>query len=151
MSIFGGFVKMITGGLISDVGDAIAKNVTSDEERLALRNDLAEIARKSEERGLEYAEIVEQNITARHNADMNSDSKLAKNIRPYTLIVLTTFTLLYMLVPVFKELNEYSAKAYDATLAALIGLDMMIYGFYFGSRGLEIVAGKIADALKKGS
>lgn len=146
MSIIGGLVKMVTGGLIGDLGDAIDKNVTSDEERMALRNDLAEIARKAEDRALDYAETVEQNVTARHQADMVSDSSLSKNVRPGILVVLTVFTLGYLLVPVFKDLAEHSVVAWEAGLTTLVSLDMLVYGFYFGSRGAEKVAAKIAGS-----
>lgn len=147
MNIFSGFVKMITGGLVSDIGDAIDKNVTSDEERLALRNELAKITQQVNERAMEYAEVIEQNVTARHQADMTSDSAFAKNIRPAVLSVLTIFTLIFAAMPLVKELTDYSFQAWKASLSTLVSLDMLVYGFYFGSRGVEKIATKLSAYL----
>lgn len=150
MGLVSGFLSLLSGGFVKDVGDAIDKNVTSDEERLKLHNELAQINERMVAKSQDVAVEIEKNVTARHDADMKSDNQLAKNVRPVTLVVLTFFTLCYMIVPIFKELTEYQANAYEASLAAIISLDMLVYGFYFGSRGAEKVAAKIAEGLGKG-
>lgn len=77
---------------------------------------------------------------------MIMDSVLVRNIRPSILIVLTVYTIAYTLVPVFKTFtNEFTVNAYLQGLSAVTGLDMVVYAFYFGSRGLE----KIANIFKK--
>ena len=43
MGLFSGIVNLFGGGFVKEVGDAIDKNITSDEEKLQLRNDLAKI------------------------------------------------------------------------------------------------------------
>jgi hypothetical protein len=63
--------------VIDSVGSAVDRLVTSDEERLSLKNELANF---------------DTEITNRHAADMASDSWLSKNIRPLTLAFLMIST-----------------------------------------------------------
>jgi hypothetical protein len=129
------------GKTVDSIGDAIDKNVTSDEERLQMRNDLAQLQAQVET-------AVSEAVTARHEADMQSDAWLPKNIRPIVLASLTIFTMIYMIIG-FWVSNESALKAYSASLEAILSLDMLAYGFYFGSRGVEKVATRIAAALRK--
>lgn len=79
--------------VIKEVGDAIDKNVTSDEERgklkLALQDSMQGFALRMEEQ----ATAQEVEITKRWEADAKSDSWLAKNVRPlsyaYVFVMLT--------------------------------------------------------------
>lgn len=142
-------LNFFSGGIIKDVGEAIDRNVTSDEERLTLHNEMAQIVAMAEGKALEFAAVVEQAITARHAADMQSDSWLAKNIRPIVLIVMTLFTILYLLLGLYSNLDQYNLEFYKAGLAMLGSLDGFIYGFYFGSRGLEKGMKSIATIVAK--
>ena len=68
----------------------------------------------------------QKQITARHDADMHSDSWLSKNIRPMVLIYLMAlFTLAF-----FRDVP-------DTTMQLLQSLLLTTFAFYFGSRTLE--------------
>lgn len=76
----------------------------------------------------------QKHITERHKQDMESDSWLAKNIRPMTLVYLMAlFTIAF-----FMEVPE-------AVISMLQNLLMTVFVFYFGSRTLE----KITKGIKK--
>lgn len=131
---------LFAGSFVKDTGDAIDKIVTSDEERLELRNELARIQQEGESKLMEFQSTLEGEITARHAADMQSDSVLAKNVRPATLVIMTLVTIVFATIGVFKELDVHGLAAFESTFAAIISLDMIVFGFYFSARGLEKVA-----------
>ena len=72
----------LTGGVIKEVGNVIDKLTTTEEEKLEAQRLIQEILEKAD------SEAQEQ-VTARWEADMKSDSWLSKNIRPAVLIFLT--------------------------------------------------------------
>lgn len=72
-------------------------------------------------------------LSARHNADMNSDSWLSKNIRPMTLIAIFIAYFGFAIASVFN----YNA---NENYVALLGeWGMLIMSFYFGGRTVEKV------------
>ena len=125
------------GGIVEKTGAAIDRLVTSDAERLALKNELVEIQKQSEQQAREHAEALEAEITARHKADMKSDSWLSKNVRPLTLIFLTVAVTVLAYITTFTDVNDAALKQWVELFTYLLGL---VYGFYFGSRGLEKIA-----------
>lgn len=133
------------GGLVEKTGAAIDRLVTSDAERLALKNELAEIQKASEQQARKHAETLEAEISARHKADMKSDSWLSKNVRPLTLIFLTVAVTALAYITTFTEVNDAALKQWIELFTYLLGL---VYGFYFGSRGLEKVASIIGKRNK---
>ena len=79
MSIIGTVFNALGGGLVKDVGEAIDRNVTSDEERLTLKKEI--------DAQIQSFEVAMQGqVTERWQADMASDSWLSKNVRPGVLI-----------------------------------------------------------------
>ena len=72
---------------IKDFGDAADKMFTTDEERLKFRNELVQLESK-----LELA--LHEQYTERWKADMTSDNKLSKNVRPGTWIAITVLLIL---------------------------------------------------------
>jgi len=148
--------NVLTGGIIGEVGEAIDRNVTSDEERLTLKNEFERIISKREGLALEAEKMTQENVTARHAADMASDNKLSKNIRPGSLITLITLTVLWAIVGIFilddppdgiALTESIKFKAWLAVLALLEVLDLLAFGFYFGGRSIEKSAGKITALL----
>ena len=65
--------------LVDSVGGVIDDLVTTDDERMAAKAKLKQIV-------LDHEAKMEQNITDRWTADMNSDSWLSKNVRPLVLV-----------------------------------------------------------------
>ena len=80
-----------------------------------------------------------QELTKRQEADMASDSWLAKNIRPMTLIAIITGYFIFAFMSAFDmDTNERYVE--------LLGQwGMLIMSFYFGGRTLE----KIVDMRTK--
>ena len=120
-------IKNIIGdnasSLIKSIGEAIDRNVTNAGEKMALYNELQRILNEQD-----------AELTARHAADMASDSWLSKNVRPLTLIGLLV---LYLIFALLDGLNVLHLGA--AYIDMLQQLCILVLTFYFGSRGLEKV------------
>lgn len=84
-------------------------------------------------------ETEQNNLTARTQADMASDSWLSKNIRPMTLIFLLVAYSGFAIASIF----EYETRGAYVELLGQWG--MLVMSFYFGGRTME----KIADRVKK--
>ena len=82
----------------------------------------------------------QQELTKRHQSDMASDSTLAKNIRPLTLIAILGGYF------VFAMLSAFDIDTNSAYVELLGQWGMLIMSFYFGGRTLE----KIIDMRAKG-
>jgi hypothetical protein len=130
---------------------------TSDEERGQLKLATDKLKAGLDEKMLQFREFLQAQYTARHAADMKSDSWLAKNIRPLTLLGLTVFTFGYLIYGMEIDLKEFGDDGnvhpkviiWKAGLGALLALDTVVYGFYFGSRGLEKITDKIPAIVGK--
>ncbi len=126
MGVFDAITSGATG-LIKAVGEAIDRNVTNQGEKLALYNELQKILNEQE-----------RELSARHAADMASDSWLSKNVRPLTLI---TLLLLYLIFALLDAINIMHVSS--AYINMLEELTMLVMAFYFGSRGIEKVSRNI--------
>ncbi len=140
-------IDKFTGGIVTSVGEGLDNLFTSDEERLQARNVFAGINAKIVESGNVLRGQIMAAVSKRHEVDMMSDSWLSKNIRPMTLVLMTFSTLGFMLFS--SPETEVELAAFDLKLQVLTALDLMIFGFYFGSRGVEKVAASIAKAMNK--
>ena len=116
----------LTGRVINEVGDVIDKFTTTKEEKLEANKQIQII--------LETAEAnAQREVTSRWESDMNSDSWLAKNIRPMVLVYLTfIFTLLAF---TDGNIGEFKiAKEYIPIIQTLL---VTAYGAYFVGRSWE--------------
>ena len=77
--------------LLGDSSKIIDEVVTSQEEKLILKNELEKIINANRS-------IIEQEVTKRWEADMQSDSWLSKNIRPMVLAFLVFSTVLMIFI-----------------------------------------------------
>lgn len=100
---------------------------------LAQMKENGELARMANETELYKTE--QNNLTERLKADMASDSWLAKNIRPLTLI----FILLAYFI--FAMMSAFDLETRGNYVELLGQWGMLIMSFYFGGRTLE----KIVD------
>lgn len=137
MSILSGIKSIFTGSFIKDVGKAIDDNVTSDEERLTLRNALETIFTERQQEMNRHVEAVESEITDRHKADMLSDSWLSKNIRPLVLITLTASMIFLTWFTTFVEMSNTQKEVLENWIDLYESILMMAYAFYFTGRSLE--------------
>ena len=76
----------------------------------------------------------QNNVTERWKADMNSDVKLAKYIRPVTLICLMV---MFMATMVFDSMDELPFNVKDSYVSLLEILMLTAFGAYFAGRTIE--------------
>ena len=114
--------------LVKGVGDVIDNLHTSKEEKLAAELKVKELISN-------YEVEMEKTITDRWKADMNSDSWLAKNIRPMTLAFLVISTVLMIFIDAGTINFVVEEKWTDLLQIVLI----TVIGAYFGGRSLEKV------------
>ncbi len=112
--------------LLGNADKVIDEVVTSQEEKLTLKNKLQEIVN-------EHQAIVEQEVSKRWQADMNSDSWLSKSIRPLVMAWLVVATTLLIFIDAGVITFVVEDKWVDLLQIVLI----TVIGAYFGSRGLE--------------
>lgn len=76
----------------------------------------------------------QENVTERWKADMGSDVKLAKLIRPVTLIALMT---MFMLTMVADSMDDWPFNVKDSYVSLLEILMLTAFGAYFAGRTIE--------------
>ena len=121
--------KIFSGGakdLVEGVGGVLDNLTTSKEEKL-------EAKRKMQELIADYETKMEQNITDRWKADMNSDSWLSKNVRPLVLVFLVVSTVTMIFIDAGMIEFEVEPKWTDLLQLVLI----TVIGAYFGGRTME--------------
>jgi hypothetical protein len=116
----------VVGDLLPDKGAlGIVKNLLDKEPGI----DPAEAKAKID------AEIAYQNnVTERWKADMASDVKLAKMIRPFTLIALM---IVFCLTMIFDSLDNWPFSVKDSYIDLLQVLMLTSFGAYFAGRTIE--------------
>lgn len=134
---------MVLDSLLNIGGKLIDKLIPDPEAKARAQVELARLAQEGELTKLanetKLYETEQNNLTARLNSDMTSDSWLSKNIRPMTLIAILVGYFVFALMSAF-DLDTNSAYV------ELLGQwGMLIMSFYFGGRTLE----KIIDLRKK--
>jgi hypothetical protein len=124
-------------------GKLIDKLIPDPEAKAKAQLELATLAQSGELAKLanetELYKTEQNNLTARVQADMSSDSWLSKNIRPMTLIFIL---LAYSGFAISSIFNLETRGAYVELLGQW---GMLVMSFYFGGRTME----KIADKVKK--
>lgn len=121
----GKFLLNNGSGIVNTLGDALPSNGILGIVKGLIDKDES-LPPEDKEKALKLLEMdmVEmQEVTKRWEADLNSDNKLSKNVRPLTLIF---FSVAY----VIGWYLEYS-------LENITGLLSLIVGAYFGGRSYE--------------
>ena len=124
-------------------GKLIDKLIPDPEAKAKAQLELATLAQSGELAKLanetELYKTEQNNLTARVQADMASDSWMSKNIRPMTLIFILVAYSGFAIASIF----EYETRGAYVELLGQWG--MLVMSFYFGGRTME----KIADKVKK--
>ena len=121
--------NLFAGGaadLVKGVGGVIDNLHTSKEEKLEAERKIQALIKEHEAK-------MEQNITDRWSADMNSDSWLSKNVRPLVLVFLVVSTVLMIFIDAGTINFTVEAKWTDLLQLVLI----TVIGAYFGGRTME--------------
>ena len=111
--------------LLGNAEGIIDEVVSSEEEKLTLKNKLQEIVN-------EHQAIIEQEVTKRWQADMQGNW-LTKSIRPLVLAWLVVATTLL----IFIDAGAIECVVEDKWVDLLQIVLITVIGAYFGSRGLE--------------
>ena len=119
-------LKNILGNLLGKADVIVDEVITSQEEKMQLKNELQKMIN-------EHEALVEQEITKRWEADMNSDSWLSKNIRPLTL----AFLVLSSVLLIFIDAGVISFVVDEEWKSLLQMVLMTTIGAYFGGRSYE--------------
>ena len=112
--------------LVKSVGGVLDNLTTSKEEKLAAEIKIKEILTK-------YEVELEQEVTKRWQADMNSDSFMSKNIRPWGLAIMLGLTMLM----IFIDSASVDFIVDDSWKSLLLTLLVTMVGAYFGGRTYE--------------
>ena len=128
MNILGTIFSNGANELVKSVGGVIDNLTTTKEEKL-------EAERKIKEMIHSYECKMQEEVSNRWTSDMNSDSWLAKNIRPLVLIFLVISTILLIFID--AGVIEFQVEGSWIDLLQLTLLTVI--GAYFGGRSWEKV------------
>jgi len=118
--------EWLSGSVIKEVGEVLDNLTTTKEEKLEAQRLITEILEKADKEAQEQ-------VTARWQSDMQSDSFLSKNIRPIVLIYLTV---IFTICAFFDgNVGEFViAEEYIPIFQTLL---VTVYGAYFVGRSWE--------------
>ena len=85
---------------------------------------------------LEQERHAQDNVTERWTADMSSDSKLAKNVRPIALIAVLW---LYLLLAITDSIESIKFEVKEEYVSLLEVLALTAFSAYFAGRSIEKV------------
>ena len=126
MSILSKLFNKGASDLVNSVGNAIDKIHTSAEEKELVKHEINKSIH-------EFEKNIQKQVTERWKADMQSDNKLAKSVRPISLLfllfILSVFTILDF------SFVEYNIK--DSYIELWKMLSITAFGAYFGGRSYE--------------
>jgi len=117
----------------------VDKLIPDPEAKAKAQLDLAKLAQEGKLADIQADINEQQELTKRQQSDMASDSWLAKNIRPMTLIAIISGYF------VFAMMSAYDMDTNERYVELLGQWGMLIMSFYFGGRTLE----KIIDMKTK--
>lgn len=126
MGILKGAIGEVINGVFKNAEGILDTTITNKEELQQAYNELEKLRNEAEI-------AVLQETTKRWQADMASDNKLSKNIRPASLIFLTVvFTIIS-----FADGNIGGFTLADGYKPIYQSLLLLAYGAYFGDRALR--------------
>lgn len=121
-------------------GKLIDKLIPDPEAKAKAQLELAKLAQEGELAKLanetELFKNDQDNVSSRWTADMSSDSWLAKNIRPITLVYILTA---YLALAFSDGAGFHVAESYVTLLG---NWGMLVMGAYFGGRSIEKIMGR---------
>lgn len=133
-------VNMLPIAALLDVGmKVLDKFIPDPEAKAKAQAELLKMQQEGRIAELNADNIENQELTKRLEADMASDSKLSKNIRPMTLVYILTAYL------IFAVMDGFGFNIAEAYVTLLGQWGMLVMSFYFGGRTLE----KIMDMKAK--
>ena len=121
-------ILSVVGGLLPDKGAlGIVKNLIDKDPK---------VDSEEAQRIIDAEVKFQENVSARWASDMGSDVKLAKLIRPLTLLALMS---MFMLTMVFDSVDTLPFNVKDSYVSLLEILMLTAFGAYFAGRTIEKV------------
>ena len=119
------------GGIAEKISNIVAKHTFSKEDQARFEKEMTEVFISAESE-------TQKNVTARWEADANSDSWLSKNVRPMVLIFLVVSSVLM----VFIDAGWIEFEISQSNQALLTTSLTVTLGAYFGGRSFEKIRRK---------
>tara|TARA_R100000808_G_scaffold20515_1_gene44334 strand:+ start:154 stop:555 length:402 start_codon:yes stop_codon:yes gene_type:complete len=120
------FGKIFTKVNLDSVNNLVDNLVTNKEERKELKIKFKQVLLDAESKA-------QAEVTKRWSSDMASDNNLSKNIRPLTLIFLTS---VFVIISVFDG-NVGDFKISSSYIPIYQTLLLCVYSAYFAGRSIE--------------
>ena len=121
----------ILGNLLGKADKIVDEVITSQEEKMQLKNELQKIIQEQEA-------LIEQEVTKRWESDNQQESWLPRNIRPLVLAWHVVSTTLLIFIDA-GAIDFVVDDEWKSTITAILTITI---GAYFGSRGLEKIKNK---------
>jgi len=129
----GAWLKAKAPSVLTIMGDALPDRGALGVVKNLLANEPG--VDPEEAKAIVEAEVrFQENVTERWKADMGSDVKLAKLIRPVTLIALMT---MFMITMVADSMDNWAFNVKDSYVSLLEILMLTAFGAYFAGRTIE--------------
>jgi cation transport ATPase len=112
--------------LVDSVGNAIDKIHTSKEEKEIIKHEINKSI-------YEFEKTIQEQVSERWKADMQSDNWLAKSIRPLSLAFLLVFLTVFTLI----DFSFIELDIKDSWVDLWQMLAITAFGAYFGGRSYE--------------
>ena len=131
----GKFLLNNGSGIVNTLGDALPSNGVLGIVKGLIDKDES-LPPEDKEKALKLLEMdmVEmQEVTKRWEADLNSDNKLSKNVRPLTLIFMTVSLILFIFLDSVFDDFDFD----EVHIETLKQLCSVVYIAYFGGRSYE--------------
>lgn len=133
----GGWLSENAPKVLDIVGDALPDNGVLGVVKNLIDNEpdlTAEQKIEFEKLLMEQERVAQENVTARWEADTNSDERLPKLIRPYMLIALVS---IYFLFATVDSIDAISFEVKTSYVDLLEILMLTAFGSYFAGRSYE--------------
>jgi hypothetical protein len=130
----GGWLKDKAPGILDTVGDLLPDSGGLGVVKNLIDRQYPDLDPEEVKAKLDAEVQFQNNVSERWKADMSGDVKLAKYIRPVTLIALMT---MFMLTMVMDSLDNLPFNVKDSYVSLLEILMLTSFGAYFAGRTIE--------------
>jgi hypothetical protein len=130
----GGWLKQKAPGILDTVGDLLPDQGALGVVKNLLDKQYPDLDPEEVRAKIDAEIAFQNNVTERWKADMGGDVKLAKIIRPATLIALMS---MFMVTMVLDSLDNLPFNVKDSYVSLLEILMLTSFGAYFAGRTIE--------------
>jgi hypothetical protein len=130
----GGWLKQKAPGILDTVGDLLPDQGALGVVKNLIDKQYPDLDPEEVKAKIDAEIAFQNNVTERWKADMGGDVKLAKIIRPATLIALMS---MFMVTMVLDSLDNLPFNVKDSYVSLLEILMLTSFGAYFAGRTIE--------------